>query len=143
MAVYVAAFAVVVVGLLVAWRAIGAPSAAGHAPLDLGVLAAAIAEAIGLLSAGGTDPVAAVHHARRLAGSVSDRLAQGDADQLAVAGSPVPLLGAAADDLVWAARIMEGSGYAGSPGLQEAVAVLLGHAQSCLDQVRPSARLPH
>lgn len=142
MAVYVAVFAVVVVGLLVAWRAIGAASTAGHRPLDLGVLAAAIGEGIQLLSAAGTDPAGSAHRARGLAGSVSDRLARADADQLAAAGPPVSLLAAAADDLGWAARMMEGAGYAGNSGLQEAVAALLGHAGACLDEVRPSAPLP-
>jgi len=42
------------------------------------------------------------------------------------------LVAGAAEDLVWACRMIEGGGYRENPGIQRAVTVLLEHSAECL-----------
>ena len=140
MAVYIVVFAVVVIGLLLAYRSIGASAGRPPAALDVAALIATIDEVVGLLDDAAPPTESAAHQARRLAAAVSLRVAQADVprgNDTSPASAPA-LLGAAAEDCGWAARMAESPGYAGNPGLRAAAAALLDHARRCLEAVRPA-----
>ncbi|HXZ99221.1 MAG TPA: hypothetical protein VEK76_02615 [Candidatus Binatia bacterium] len=142
MAVYIGVFVVLVLGLLFAYRAMGAPASRPPADLDPGALAAALEEALGLLDTEDPPASSGIHRARRLGSGVAQRVAQADPRPDSEHASALGLLGAAADDCAWAARIMESSAYPGNPGLQAGARALLDHASRCLEAVRAGAAAP-
>jgi hypothetical protein len=135
-ALYIAVFAVVVIGLLLAWRGLGAHASRAPLPPDVGSLADALRTALDLLEAPDPHPETAAQKARKLAAAISLRLAQAAPTSEAEA-SATALLAAAADDCGWAARMRESAGYAGNPGLQAGAEALLRHARRCLEAVPP------
>lgn len=141
MAVYIAVFAVVVVGLVLAWRGLGAHASITSAPLDVGALAGTLRTVLDLLQASGTLPGAAPQRGRKLAAAISLRLAQAAPSAEAEAAAAA-LLSAAADDCGWAARLQESAGYPTNPGLQAAVAALLSHAGRCLESLPQGGEEP-
>jgi hypothetical protein len=142
MVVYILVFAVVVVGLLLAYRAIGVQAARPDQPLDAGKVATVLEEAIALLAEPGDPAGEAALRARRLAAGVSLRAAQAASTSTGAARQAADLLGAAADDCTWAARMVESPGYASNPGLRTGSDALLEHARRCLEEVRRVAPPP-
>ncbi len=140
--VYIVVFAVVVLGLVLAYRSIG--SSAGRAPAPLGVaaLTKTLDQVIALLDGDVPPTESAAHQARRLAAGVSLAVAQAAVSPNPDGASASALIGAAAEDCGWAARMAESSGYADNPGLRAAAAALLDHARRCLEEVRPAEPPP-
>lgn len=142
MAVYIAVFAVVVIGLVLAYRSIGASAARAPAPIDAAALTRTLDEIVALLSGEVPPTESAAHQARRLAAGVSLAAAQAAVTPNPERASASTLIGAAAEDCGWAARMAETSGYADNPGLRAAAAALLDHARRCLEEVRPAEPPP-
>jgi hypothetical protein len=135
-AVYIAVFVVVVLGLLLAWRGLGTHASRVPLPLDVRALAATLEQAVDLLAGPEPRPRGAAQQARRIATAASLRLAQAAPAAGEAAAAATALLSAAAEDCLWAARLQESPGYSGNSGLEAGAAALLGHARRCLDAVR-------
>jgi hypothetical protein len=133
-AVYIVVFAVVVVGLFLAWRGLGAQASTAPLPPDVAALSVTLRAVLDLLETPAPRPEAAPQQARKLAAAISLRLAQaGPASE--EQASATTLLSAAADDCAWAARIQESPGYATNPGLRAGAEALLSHARRCLESL--------
>ena len=135
MAVYIGVFAVFILILWGAYRSLGAPAGSIAAPeVIVQAVRRDLADAVRTLTAPGDDIAATGKGVRRTAAAAAQNLAhiRGESEALDIA---VDHLGAAADDCAWAGRLMEQDAYAGNPGLQDAVAVLVDHARRCLDEV--------
>ncbi len=135
MAVYIAVFVVVVIGLFLAWRGLGAHATTAPLPPDVRALAGTLRTVLDLLDAPEPRPREAPQQARKLAAAITLRLAQAAPSAEEEEAAALALLGAAADDCGWAARLQESSGYAANPGLRAGAEALLNHARRCLDAV--------
>jgi hypothetical protein len=138
MALYIAVFVVVVAGLAFAYRTLGAPAARPAAPLDPVAGASTLDAALALLVESDPPSADAAHRARRIAADVALRITQASVDSR-LAPPAESLLGAAAEDCGWAARMAETPGYAVNPGLRAAARALLDHARDCVEEARRSA----
>jgi hypothetical protein len=131
--VYIVVFAVLLLGLWLAYRALGAPAAAIVEPEA--ALAAAWRALDAAVSAMATEKAplpAAAQDGRRAAAAAAQHLSRLSPD--GPAGHTRDLLASAAEDCGWAGRLMEAETYPGNPGLQAAAAALIDHSRRCLDE---------
>ncbi len=127
---------------MLAYRSIGSSAARAPAPIDVAALTRILDEVIALLDGDVPPTETAAHQARRLAAGVALAVAQAAVNPNPDRASASALIGAAAEDCGWAARMAETSGYADNPGLRAAAGALFDHARRCLEEVRPAEPPP-
>ena len=149
MIVYIIAGVLILLGLVVAYRTLGAEAVQNVDPAALLRATLAAAEALereldGVLAAGmpldrnASSPArAAVHSVRRKLDGCAQQGARIDVAALRDTDADVhTLLGVALDELVWSARLAESEAFTSAQGMQRAVDELRRHASACLRDAR-------
>ena len=144
MLVYILVGAVIVAGLILAYRTLGGTASRPVDPATalragLAATAGASAELASLLDegaplgAGPAHPRGALIAMRRRLDAATQQLERVDAATLDdEPASAHALLVVAADELAWAVRLCAGSAYGTSQGMQQAADALRAHAAACL-----------